>query len=90
MVAGAIGDAVEYRTAEDRCSIGTAASSAAAAFPCTRTMPAQVVHRAIAAQTGRRLLMYPFTLSRLRVAKRGKVWFKLSVGQRYIILTVVL
>jgi len=90
MVAGAIGDAVESRTAEDRCSIGTAASSAAAAFPCTRTMPAEVVHRAIAAQTGPSLLVYPFTLSRLRIAKRGKVRFKLSVGQRCMLLTVVL
>ena len=32
-------------------------------------MPAEVIHRAIAAQTGRSLLVYPFTLSRLRIAK---------------------
>jgi len=55
-------------------------------------MPAEVIHRAIAAQTGRRLLVETFTLSRLRIAKvQGKVqvicWAKvhlIDIDSRYV------
>ena len=72
--------------ARDRGSIGMPAASAAAAFLCTRTAPAQVIHRAIAATIGRRMLVQLFTL--IRLIAKGKVRFRFSVGLRCTLLTV--